>query len=316
MTIRPTLPIALALVAGFGMGPTLRAEAPEVIKHRVNEHAHLTFGAQPTAGSTGTIASPLINHGGSVLNTANVYVIWYGNWNQANGTDTPAGQQIIRDFLQTVGGSPYYKLNQYPNTAAQGNLTGNVTWGGEANSTYKATTRLRDPDILGIVNAAMSANGWTKGDAAHQNLFFVLTSSNVNETSGFCTKYCGWHTSTGTNGIRYSFVGNAARCITGCAAQSVSPNGNAGVDGMLSVIAHELEEAATDADPGTAPAWRASGGAENADSCAWTFGSSQTKLPSGAYYNMTLGSGAQQRNYLIQRNVKIAAGNVQTCDIQ
>ena len=38
---------------------------------------------------------------------------------------------------------------------------------------------------------------------------------------------------------------------------------------MVSVIAHELEEAATDPDLN---AWYDNRGYENADKCAWTFG--------------------------------------------
>ena len=52
-----------------------------------------------------------------------------------------------------------------------------------------------------------------------------------------------------------------------------SPNGNAGADGMASIIAHELEEAATDPDLN---AWYDATGAENADKCAWTFGTEYT----------------------------------------
>ena len=66
---------------------------------------------------------------------------------------------------------------------------------------------------------------------------------------------------------------------------------------MISVIAHELEETTTDPDLN---AWYDSSGAENADKCAWTFGSAQTLLPSGAYYNMTLGG----LNFLVQRNLQ------------
>jgi hypothetical protein len=126
----------------------------------------------------------------------------------------------------------------------------------------------------------------------------VLTSSNVSESSGFCNKYCGWHTHGTIAGsdIKYAFVGNAARCPSACAAQTVSPNDNAGVDGMISVVAHELEEAVTDPDIN---AYYDAKGAENADKCAWTFGSAQTKLPSGAYYNMTIGG----THFLIQRNL-------------
>src|ERR1019366_8631021 len=74
---------------------------------------------------------------------------------------------------------------------------------------------------------------------------------------------------------------------------------NAGVDGMLSVVAHELEEATTDPQLN---AWYDSSGAENADKCAWTFGGHQTLLK-GAYYNMTLPTTSGSRNYLIQRNL-------------
>jgi len=127
-------------------------------------------------------------------------------------------------------------------------------------------------------------------------VYFVLTSSDVNETSGFCTQYCGWHTSASIAGsdIKFAFVGNPDRCPSACEAQTTSPNGNSGADGMASVIAHELEEAVTDPDLN---AWYDKRGFENADKCAWTFGATST-AGNGSQYNMTLGS----RQYLIQRN--------------
>src|SRR5262245_38575893 len=70
---------------------------PEIIFHRPNPH----FGAAPTAGGT-SATSPISYHGGPVLATPTVYVIWYGNWNKANATDTPGGQQIVRDFLAAI----------------------------------------------------------------------------------------------------------------------------------------------------------------------------------------------------------------------
>src|ERR1051325_7983721 len=51
----------------------------------------------PTSGTTGTRRPPIAYHGGPVINTPTAYVIWYGNWNQNNGSDTSAGQQIVRD---------------------------------------------------------------------------------------------------------------------------------------------------------------------------------------------------------------------------
>jgi len=127
-------------------------------------------------------------------------------------------------------------------------------------------------------------------------VYFVLTSSDVTKT-GFLTQYCGWHTwaTLANTNIKYSFVGDPTGPSMGnCAAQATSPNGNPGVDAMLSVIAHELVEAATDPN---LTAWYDTRGYENADKCAWTFGT--TYLASnGSSANMTLGS----HNYLIQRN--------------
>jgi hypothetical protein len=71
---------------------------------------------------------------------------------------------------------------------------------------------------------------------------------------------------------------------------------------MISVIAHELEETNTDPNPTTG--WADSGGAENADKCAWTFGAGLQQAGNGAYYNMTLPArSVSSRNYLVQRNL-------------
>ena len=63
---------------------------------------------------------------------------------------------------------------------------------------------------------------------------------------------------------------------------------------MASVIAHELEEAASDPDLN---AWFDSAGEENADKCAWTFSPTYT-ASNGSAANMNLGG----TDYLIQRN--------------
>ncbi len=69
---------------------------------------------------------------------------------------------------------------------------------------------------------------------------------------------------------------------------------------MASVIAHELEEMVTDPNLN---AWYDTRGYENADKCAWTFGTVST-ASNGSLYNMTLGA----RQYLIQRNWVNASG--------
>src|ERR1700761_5331761 len=73
-------------------GQTEEPGGPLIIPHRTNPQE-----AEPTAGSTGVQTPDITYHGGAVLGSPNVYLIWYGNWNQSNGSDTPAGQQIVRD---------------------------------------------------------------------------------------------------------------------------------------------------------------------------------------------------------------------------
>lgn len=283
------LPLFSVSLLSLHAAQPVETGAPGIIPHRARADA----GRAPARGST-TATTPILYRGGPVMGgTPNVYIIWYGNWNQNNGTDTPAGQQIVRDFLAGLGGSPYLNINTtYSITSTT--VTSSINYAGQITDTGSQGTSLTDTKIQSIVARAVPLLGNGKPDA--NGIYFVLTSSNCSVSSGFCTRYCGWHTYATLSGttVKYSFVGNAARCLSSCAAQSVGPNGNAGVDGMLSVLAHELVE--TVSDP-KLNAWYDANGAENADKCAWTFGT--TYLVNGAYANMQLGS----RHFLIQRNL-------------
>jgi len=299
----------LALAAAFSMGAAQAKSqsdadgddddtdsgGSELIGHSRNSRA----GFAPSAGSSGTNSVPITHHGGPVMATPTVYVIWYGNWNQSNGSDNPAGKQTVTDFLNSIGGSPYYRMNtNYSISGTQ--ITGNVVYGGSIVDSGSQGTRLSDSKVWSIVQRSFT-NGLPKSTNA---IYFVLSSSDCSESSGFCLLYCGWHSNGNSSGsdIKYSFVGNAKRCLSGCAAQgsstqpALSPNSNAGVDGMISVIAHELVETVSDPDLN---AWYDSKGAENADKCAWTFGSQQYQVANGSWANMRLGT----RDYLIQRNL-------------
>jgi hypothetical protein len=69
---------------------------------------------------------------------------------------------------------------------------------------------------------------------------------------------------------------------------------------MANIIAHELSEAATDPDLN---AWYDFLGNENADKCAWKFGT-ESSAPNGSKYNVTFGS----FKYLLQMNWVNASG--------
>jgi hypothetical protein len=284
-------------LAVFGFAGAAYAQQ-RPIEHRIRD----VQSAVPTAGSTVTQTPVITNHGGPIIPTPTAYIIWYGNWNQSNGSDTPAGQQIVRDFLFGLNGSNYYLINS-SYSSSNGSVTGGITHdpvADEYTDTGSQGTRLSDSKVQAVVSNAISGGHLPKDTSG---LYIVLSSSNVAENSGFCTRYCGWHTKGTIAGsdIKYAFVGNANRCLSACAAQSTGPNGNAGVDGTVSVLAHELEESTTDPDLN---AWYDANGAENGDKCAWTFGQNLSVAANGAYYNMTLAtSTGGSRNYLVQRNL-------------
>lgn len=287
---------ALSLLAGMALTVTAAlADPPEVqhgqafenvpnnkVIHPVNPNAAGgNLGNRPGGGSG------ISYHGGPVmLGTTNVYYIWYGNWGSNSATN------ILTDFATSIGGSPYFNINSTYHNGSNTHVSNSVKYSGAATDSYSLGKSLSDANIQTIVSSAISGGKLPKDSNA---VYFVLTSSDVTASSGFCTQYCGWHThgTIGGSDIKYSFVGNPDRCPSSCSAQTTSPNGNAGADGMASIIAHELEEAVTDPDLN---AWYDSRGYENADKCAWTFGTTYTA--NGAKANVKIG----QRDYLIQQN--------------
>ncbi|MHB2026695.1 MAG: hypothetical protein ACYCPQ_08695 [Elusimicrobiota bacterium] len=233
-------------------------------------------------------------HGGPlILGGVDVYYIWYGDWAKNSATS------ILTNLAQNIGGSPYFNINTSYYDASGAPVTNAVAYKGSTTDHFSHGMSLSDTDISDIVNSAL-AKGSLPLDS--HGVYFVLTSSGVQETSGFCSQYCGWHNNATLQGmdVKYAFIGDTDQCSDACEPQTVSPNGNAAADGMASVISHELEEATTDPDLN---AWYSQQGGENADMCAWNFGAEQAGS-NGAKSNMTLGG----LKYLIQQNWVNAGG--------
>jgi len=236
-------------------------------------------------------------HGGRIMpGSVHIYFIWYGNWtNGPKKSDTQTTVNLIDALYAAsggMGGSPYAKINStYGDTTHQ--VSGNFSLVQSTTDNYSKGKSVSDAGIKAIVTSAIN-HGLPKDT---NGIYFVLTSSDVNESSGFCSQYCGWHTH-GTilsSDIKYAFVGNPDRCSSACEAQTVSPNGDSGADGMASIMAHETEEAVS--DPDLNAWWNSNTGEENADQCAWRFGPLHGTLGHGAF-NQTFGS----HNWLIQMN--------------
>ncbi len=244
-------------------------------------------GTLRAAGLKRPKGSGIYYHGGPImLGTVRFYYIWYGDWTGNTATT------ILADFASNLGGSPYWNIQSTYYDGNDAHAANVAEYAGSTTDAYSRGPSLSDSDVLGVVADAIGGGALP---ADPSGVYFVLTSADVAETSGFCSRYCGWHThaTVAGNDIKYAFIGNPDRCPSSCAAQSTGPNGNAGADGMASIIAHEAEEAVTDPD---LDAWYDRRGYENADKCAWTFGA--TYSVDGAQANVKLGA----RDYLIQQN--------------
>jgi Phosphate-induced protein 1 conserved region len=79
-----------------------------------------------------------------------------------------------------------------------------------------------------------------------------------------------------------------------CNVISTSANGDLGADSEVNTLAHETEEATTDP---LLNAWYDRRGQENADKCAWKFGTEYTAA-NGMPANMNLGG----KDFLVQMN--------------
>jgi len=238
-------------------------------------------------------------HGGPVMganpdgsNTPTIYYIWYGpSW----GGD-PGSVGILENYANWVGGSPYFNIQTSYYDGSGNPIINNAYFGGSVYDSGSLGLSISDSQIRTIVNNTL-LSGVLPADP--NGVYFVLTDPSVNETSGLCTRFCGWHThytSFQFGDIKYSFVGSPLHCSsTQCTVQRFnSPNYNPNADGIVNIVAHEFEESVTDPDLN---AWYDTRGQENADKCAWTFG--QTYDPgNGSLANMNLGG----LDYLIQRN--------------
>ena len=262
-------------------------------------------GAQLSAqNATPKTDSKILFNGGTVMNaTSNIYFIWYGCWHDGCGNSgDSAAVTILSDFITSLGFSPYNQINAgYPNASGAA-PTGGLIYGMDINVGYSRGAELTQSEVEDIVAEALRS-AWLPVDP--RGIYIVLASADISANDmGFCSTTCQLHRSVQVDQtvIKYTFVGDGARCPSTCASQFLdsgdnrlpTPNGNFHADAMVSWLAHAISGTLTN-PYGTA--WFDRYGLENSDKCAGSYG--ETYLtPSGARANVRLGS----RDYLLQEN--------------
>jgi hypothetical protein len=226
-------------------------------------------------------------HGGPIFEIApNVYIVYYGNW-------TKKDHSVIDSFFEHLGGTTMDKINTTysdKNNKFEPNAVHYNPTTDSYNDHYSLGHSINDADIQKIIANAISA-GHLPNDA--DGIYFVLTATDVTDTDGFCSVFCGYHgpSTSIVSGkiIKYAMVGNPAQCPSGCEASFVigdtnSPNNDPGADGAVSILWHEFSESTSDPEVGLHTAWESGTCGENGDCCAWQFGTLHV-APNGSHYN-------------------------------
>ncbi|CAI5511869.1 unnamed protein product [Closterium sp. Naga37s-1] len=193
----------------------------------------------------------------------------------------------------------WWNVNRQYHDQAGRRVAETVTWGGETDDAgYSRGATLYDADVTALVADAITSRRLAY-DA--DGVYFVLSDASVAQAGSdnpqedrFCVAFCGWHffgSAPGFGTFITAWTGKAdLQCPTSCIAAdirsnaSLSPTGDPGMDGLVSVFAHELAEAAASPFVST---WFDSDGEENADKCSWTsnpLGLVQSSLPSLVHY--------------------------------
>ena len=289
-----TAPLSLLYAQGSAGGArNIEAGQPLVVIHATVEDAAAAHEARRGGGSGST---NLYYHGGTggigVETAPKIYVVFWGS--QWNNNDPSGEAAILQSFYNGVGGSSWLNsVTQYCQGVAGGTFFCNSAGthaGNQAgilaglwyDNASPAPSRPKQSQLAAeAVNAANHFGNTTASSNA--SVQYVIATANGNNSSGFGTQYCAWHSSTSSSAGNVAYT-NLPYITNAGASCGANFNGLGPDAGITIVGGHEMAETITDQFPSTG--WLDANGAENGDKCAW-ISSGQ-----GAAANVTFTGGA------------------------
>lgn len=299
-------PSAASFDAGGNASPDIRHMLPPRAQQTQDDHGNQDAGKNAGGGS----GTGIYFHGGPVLQGGTkVATVYWANSAIYSGGPTPgsagagsADGSLIGAFLRGLGGSPYFNINSTYTDASGAHIANSVAytqyW---ANNQYGVPSngqKVTDAQMVAMLQYGFD-HGYLSYDAG--TLYHIFSAGTVNLGGGFGTQYCAYHThGTVTVGgvartVLYSAMPYDIAYPSACSANlSVWPNNDPGADAEVNTLAHETEETTTDM---MGSAWYDRRGYENADKCAWMWGTTFT-TSNGSTANVVIGG----RNWLVQMN--------------
>ncbi|CAI7810963.1 unnamed protein product [Closterium sp. NIES-53] len=246
---------------------------------------------------------------GVMSNPIKVYLIWHGAFSHAQ-------KEVVRTFVRSLSSAEgtvagWWDISELYDDCDKNTVSAEVSLGGEMQVRPNAMRLLLGE--RSIVNLVRMGINRRKFPADENGVYFVIGNRYSKQWASlnpwgdnFCSGFCGWHSYRTVKGkrLKYSFVGNpAGRCMWSCGGKTLynaaaGPSGvGKGMDSVVSTLAHELTESATDPYLST---WSDADGNENADVCDVDFTSSDFSTTSdGAPYNL---EGIGGSKFLVQKN--------------
>ncbi len=237
-------------------------------------------------------------HGGPIAYSPKVAAIYWSANQIYQGGPTPLSDgsttggaaqdgSLVGYFMSNLGTSDYWQVNTTYTDGGNGSVGGSLSYTGYWATGSNPPANASDGAIQNLVATALGTGKFTFDN---ETVYAVFTGPGVNLGGGFGSQYCAYHGHFSYNGqdVKYAAMPYNYDFPSGCSAGQ-APNGDAAADAEVNTLAHEIEEFATDP---SLNAWYDRRGYENADKCAWKFGS----VTGGS--NITVGN----KRFLVQQN--------------
>jgi len=224
----------------------------------------------PEAGRTSRSPN-LTYHGGTVMHGTFVEPIFWGtSWSNSSFVgDKVSGLTL---FFSGIGGSSYAgTTSEY--TDGTGHVGTGVTFGA---THFDFSTATANGQQTGPVLAEVCKEIASPVADGYYPVY-------IDQKRGRA-KFCAWH-STGSCGavqVQFAFFFNLDG-DSGCDPQDGSGQHSQGLSALANVSGHELSETLTD---NHLNAWYDANGSENADKCAWTFGTPLLTFNNGSEWKI------------------------------
>lgn len=294
MALIMTPPLSLLYAQGSAGGVrNIEEGQPPVVVHATLEGATR---ARSVGGAS--TASNLYYHGGAsdgsagavgVETVPKIYLVFWGSqW-----SSDPSGEAaVLQGFYGVAGGSSWLNsVIQYCQGVASGTVicNGAGTPAGNQPGTLagywydNASSAPSRPRQSQLAAEAVKAAGHFGNTTASSNasVQYVIATASGNNSNGFGTQYCAWHSSTSSNYgyIAYTNLPYITDAGASCGANFNGLGSNAGI---TIVSGHEMAETTTDQFPSTG--WLDGNGQENGDKCAWSSATANVSFGSNTSY--------------------------------